>query len=807
MNNKLNCLTLIFSHFQITLLHATIDKTFVLFCFVYIMAKKPIKRRAVRKKNKQPAGPVIRPEIIGTLLLILAGLTLISLFTPNRSFVLAGWLSLLGLLIGWGQYIFWIPLTVLAVWFFRAFSSEDRDEKWEKPVGTFLLLGVLLIGFHLINPGVDIDNPGGGGLIGWVLGEMLRSTLGTAGTLVVLLGIIPIILILISGLSFRELIQMFRDLYYRFQDWRHFRQLPINQPVARSRPPEPKPSLIGRMLAGGKATLPAPNAAAPEENAPLVVIGTARELPAPKSSGAKPQPAPPSAPVMATGIKDQHWRLPPLDQIFEYGHEMEISEREIHKRVKIIEETLAGFNIKVQVREINPGPTVTRFSLAMLDQKDAKGNLKKVRVSRIVNLQNDLALALAASPIRIEAPIPGQPYVGIEVPNSNTNMVALRNLMESDRYTQNSGAMKLALGQNVAGQTYVADLGAMPHLLIAGATGSGKSVCINATIACLITTHTPASLRLLMIDPKMVELVNYNGIPHLLAPVVTELEKAIGVLSWATREMDRRYKLFAKEQVRNLNAFNDKMIEQERDGLPFIVIIIDELADLMMMAPDEVERTVARLAQMARATGIHLILATQRPSVDVVTGLIKANFPARIAFAVSSQIDSRVILDSPGAERLLGKGDMLYMAADSSKLQRLQGVFVSDTELNRLVHYWRSTVALSDRTPRDPIEPPTDLVQQPLWEEYQTIGNTGSRSSRKKDDALLEKAISEVRQQGKASVSMLQRRLRIGYARAARLIDEMEAQGIIGADEGGGRARPVLITEADDAADPTAEEE
>ncbi len=467
---------------------------------------------------------------------------------------------------------------------------------------------------------------------------------------------------------------------------------------------------------------------------------------------------------------------------------------------------MEGFNIKVQVREINPGPTVTRFSLALLDMRDLKGKTKKVRVSRVVNLQNDLALALAASPIRIEAPIPGQSYIGIEVPNSSKNVVALRNMMESDKFSQSNAALKLALGQNVAGQTYVADLSKMPHLLVAGATGSGKSVCVNAIVACLLCTHTPETLRMLMIDPKMVELVSYNGIPHLLAPVVTELEKAVGVLSWATREMDRRYKIFAKERVRNLDGYNEKMIETGQETMPYIIIIIDELADLMMMAPDEVERTIARLAQMARATGMHLILATQRPSVDVVTGQIKANFPARIAFAVTSQIDSRVILDSPGAERLLGKGDMLYMAADSAKLQRLQGVFVSDAELNRLVQFWRGPAPAEEtRPPRGPIEPPTNLVQQPLWEEYQAMGEDSAAA--KGDDELLDKAIAEVRSQGKASVSMLQRRLRIGYARAARLIDELEAQGIIGADEGGGKARPVLVTQEDDDADPLDEEE
>jgi S-DNA-T family DNA segregation ATPase FtsK/SpoIIIE len=501
----------------------------------------------------------------------------------------------------------------------------------------------------------------------------------------------------------------------------------------------------------------------------------------------------------------QRWRLPPIHEIFEEGHEHEISEAEIRQRVKVIEETLASFGVEAKVREINQGPAVTQFSLepGYMATRDAKGNPRKVRVSRIVNLSNDLALALSAAPIRMEAPIPGRPYVGLEVPNSNKNLVALRTLMDSEVFNASSGILKIALGQNVAGRPVVSDLTTMPHLLIAGSTGSGKSVCINALVACLLSNHTPESLRLLMIDPKMVELVNYNGMPHLLAPVVTELEKAAGVLSWATREMDRRYKLFAQEGARNILGFNDKMRQQGKETLPYIVIIIDELADLMMMAPDEIERTITRIAQMARAVGLHMILATQRPSVDVVTGLIKANFPARIAFAVSSQIDSRVILDSPGAERLLGKGDMLYMAPDSAKLQRLQGVFVSDKELNRLTRFWRSSLA----TPvaRGPVQIAKDLVQQPLWEELKALAQ--EKDTAEKDDELLERAIEIVRESGKASVSLLQRRLRVGYARAARLIDEMEDQGIIGADEGGGRARSILISQADDEADPTAEDD
>jgi S-DNA-T family DNA segregation ATPase FtsK/SpoIIIE len=761
------------------------------------MAKKAtIRRPATTAKKSQSKGSGIRPEVAGVGLLILAGLTLLSLFTPNRSPLVASWLDFLRFLIGWGQYVVWLPLLLLAIWFFRRYGAEDADEKWEKPVGTFLLLGLLLVSFHFIRPGNGLTEIGGGGAIGWVLGELLRAGLGTAGALVMMGGLLPLALILISGLSLRELSHMLRDWYYRFQDWRHFRQLNINPSAPRPRPPEPAPRLIDRMLAAGSSLVKS-NSETDKDAIPISVVGEIVSRSAADFDEAGLGPA--------EALMGQRWRLPPVDQIFEEGLELEISESEIRQRVKIIEDTLASFGVEVKVREINQGPSVTQFGLepGFMATKDAKGNPRRVRVSRIVNLANDLALALSAAPIRIEAPIPGRPYVGLEVPNSTTNLVTLRNLMESDRFARITGPLKLALGQDVSGRAVIADLTSMPHLLIAGATGSGKSVCINAIVACLITTHTPETLRLLMIDPKMVELVNYNDIPHLLAPVVTDLEKVVGVLSWATREMERRYKLFSQESTRNVVSYNEKIVKAGGDPLPYIIIIIDELADLMMMAPDEVERTVTRIAQMARATGIHLIIATQRPSVDVVTGLIKANFPARVAFAVTSQIDSRVILDSPGAERLLGKGDMLYMAADSAKLQRLQGVFVSDQELNRLVRFWRGSNYSAEREPRGPVEVNTDLVQQPLWEEYKALQKGAAEN---KDDELLEKAVEVVRGQGKASVSLLQRRLRIGYSRAARLIDQMEQQGIIGADEGG-RGRPVLVTQADDEADLLAEEE
>lgn len=768
------------------------------------MARRTISQRP-RRGKPQPEGPALRPEIVGTGLLILAGITLLSFFTPNRSLPIALWLEFLRTLIGWGQYVAWLVLGTLAIWFFRRYSLEDDDEKWEKPTGAFVLLGMLLVTFYLIQPGLSLTEPGAGGLIGWIVGELLRSALGTAGTVVFLLGLLPLVIILISGLSFRELFHMLRDLYYRFQDWRHFRQLTINQPTTpRLRLPAPaKPRLIERML-------PARSSASHKTEAgelPIQVVGEVVEHPASAGNGAKTLPSGLIDPTTTSQEGSQKWRLPPIDQIFEEGHEQEISEAEIRKRVKIIEDTLTSFGVEAKVREINQGPAVTQFSLepGFMATKDAKGNPRKVRVSRIVNLSNDLALALSAAPIRMEAPIPGRPYIGLEVPNATKNLVALRTLMETNRFQLTSGILKLALGQDVSGRAVSGDLTTMPHLLIAGSTGSGKSVCINAVVACLLSNHTPETLRLLMIDPKMVELVNYNGIPHLLAPVVTELEKAAGVLSWATREMDRRYKQFAQEGSRNITSYNEKMTQQGKETMPYIVIIIDELADLMMMAPDEIERTITRIAQMARAVGLHLILATQRPSVDVVTGLIKANFPARIAFAVSSQIDSRVILDTPGAERLLGKGDMLYMAPDSAKLQRLQGVFVSDIELNRLTRFWRGALATAP-TARGPVQVAKDLVQQPLWEELKAMAEGKADGHQGDGDELLEKAISVVREQGKASVSLLQRRLRIGYARAARLVDEMEDQGIIGPDEGGGRAREILVSQADDEADPTAGE-
>ena len=373
--------------------------------------------------------------------------------------------------------------------------------------------------------------------------------------------------------------------------------------------------------------------------------------------------------------------------------------------------------------------------------------------------------------------MPGRPIVGIEVPNSQLSMVSLRGVLESDNYRREKGFLRIPLGRDVSGGAVAVDLVAMPHLLIAGATGSGKSVCINAIITGLLCDHPPDELKFLMIDPKMVELTGFNAIPHLLSPVIVDVEQVVGALAWVTRMMDHRYQKFSDVGARNVIDYNKKVARRQgEEKLPYIVVIIDELADLMMMVSDEIERYITRIAQMARATGIHLVIATQRPSTDVVTGLIKANFPARIAFAVTSQIDSRVILDTPGAERLLGRGDMLLMLPDSPKLQRLQGCFVSDPEINKIAGFWKKTAG--------ELEPTVSRPWDALMAEAQ-------------QDDMLEDAIELVVETGRASTTFLQRRLGIGYPRASRLMDQLEEEGIVGPADGS-RPREVLVGQEND---------
>ena len=487
----------------------------------------------------------------------------------------------------------------------------------------------------------------------------------------------------------------------------------------------------------------------------------------------------------AVRVPPPNWTLPSIEHILDPSTPETVHAFQDQDRGRVIESTLASFSVPAHVIEIHHGPSITQFGVEP-DFVETRNGRMRVRVAKIVALQNDLALALAAPRIRIQAPVPGRNYVGIEVPNAEISKVTLREVLESDAFRINHTPLCFGLGKDVAGKVIPVDLAAMPHLLIAGTTGSGKSVCVNGILCSMLMNNSPEDLRLVLVDPKRVELIGYNGIPHLLAPVVVEPDRVVSALQWMLREMDNRYHKFAQAGVRNIIEFNTRKPEEH---LPYLVVVVDELADLMLQAPDETERTITRLAQLARATGIHLILATQRPSVNVVTGLIKANFPARIAFMVAAMVDSRVILDQPGAERLMGRGDMLYQAPDAAGPVRVQGAFVSDSETNRLVDYWKLEAATKGGRPPvpgggsvDALPSGVPLKQGELWDE----GGPGD------EDPLIKDAIDLVRREGRASITMLQRRMRVGYTRAARLIDTIEEKGIIGPPVANSQVREVL---------------
>ncbi len=702
-------------------------------------------------------------DALGTLLALIGVLTLLSLLTATPGSLTAGWVNLLRLTVGWGVFLLPLALTGIGLWLILRHAERIPPFSVERLTGFILLYICLLTVLHALaatpQRAGDLAAAGqGGGYLGSLFLRALWGGLGGAGAAIAILAWLLIALTMLLDISIYELFRRTAPLWDSLSRlWRKTRD---RLWARRAQPEEAAQSDL-------------PNGFTPLH----------RSAPTPQPSGAP-------IPLSSAAIPTVQWRLPPVSEILDAGLTPESNDEFVTQRARLIEETLASFGAPVRVVEINRGPTITQFGVEPLFIETRSGRTR-VRVSKIVSLADDLALALAASRIRIQAPVPGRGYVGIEVPNEEMSLVALRDIIESEVFQKGRTPLRFALGRDVAGHPRLADLTAMPHLLIAGTTGSGKSVCINAILTCLLLHNTPDQLRLVLVDPKRVELSNYNGIPHLLAPVVVELERVVGALQWVMREMDKRYHLFSQSGARNITDYNVRMRMQGEKELPYLVVVIDELADLMMIAPDETERTITRLAQLARATGIHLIIATQRPSVDVVTGLIKANFPARIAFAVASGVDSRVILDQPGAERLLGRGDMLFQAPDAPAPVRLQGVFVADHEIQRLATYWRSQVQqvspfaipATARPEGEHLPSGGSFKQTPLWEDMMP---------EKKEDPLLEEAIDLVRRQGRASVSMLQRRLRIGYTRAARLIDAMEERGIIGPPEGGLGIRPVL---------------
>jgi S-DNA-T family DNA segregation ATPase FtsK/SpoIIIE len=729
-------------------------------------------------------------DVAGLVLLLLALLTFLS-FLSTQGMLTGWWLGVLRTIFGWGVFAVPLGLAAIGLWLvLRRFEDKHPQVEPEVVIGIGLAFLTALASIHLL-AGLFYDeelqalaDQGlGGGYVGLVLDRLLLDALGSGGAVVVLLALWIIAFVLALGVSVVELAQ------FVGHTWAWVRGRGPLRPVADGQ------SELVIHTAGNNSTESQP--AAKEESSPSV-SAPVRPVPASQSTKAT-QPAElpatrPTGPIFPrTHIigGQKTWQLPVLEEVFESGGEQELSESEIRERAQIIESTLRSFGVPGRVTEVNRGPVITQFGVEPGFVEGRGGKKTKVKVSRIAALADDLALALAAPRIRIETPVPGKSIVGIEVPNAEVALVALRDVIETDRFQKlrKKTPLPLALGQDVSGRAVVADLTVMPHLLIAGATGSGKSVCVNAILACLLSFNTPDQLKVILVDPKRVELVPYNGIPHLLVPVVVDLERVVSTLQWVTGEMDKRYRQFAKMGARNIADYNQRVAgkgkeDKDQQPMPYIMVVIDELADLMMLSPDETERTVCRLAQMARATGIHLIIATQRPSVDVVTGLIKANFPARISFAVASSVDSRVVLDTTGAERLLGRGDMLYMSPQSGAPMRLQGVFVSDEELHRLVRHWKGVRGAAEgaETTAEP------MVQQSLWEEMREAAD-----QEQTEDVLMDNAIEVVREAGRASISLLQRRLRIGYTRAARLIDLMEEKGIVGPAVGGSFAREVLV--------------
>ena len=472
---------------------------------------------------------------------------------------------------------------------------------------------------------------------------------------------------------------------------------------------------------------------------------------------------------VASNMSYENYKMPSFNLLNKIDKKSDDGGRKkVLKNASLLEKTLSDFGVEAKVNQVTVGPTITRYEI-----QPSPG----VKVSKIVNLTDDIALSLAAKSIRMEAPIPGKSAIGIEVPNENAQMVGIREVLESEEFRNFESPLAMALGKDIAGKTVIADIGKMPHMLIAGSTGSGKSVCVNTLISSILYKAKPDEVKFLLIDPKVVELANYNGIPHLLIPVVTDPKKAANALNWAVTEMNRRYKLFAGAQVKDITSYNQKAEEK----LPKIVIIIDELADLMMVSSNDVEDYICRLAQMARAAGMHLIVATQRPSVDVITGVIKANIPSRIAFAVSSQTDSRTILDMGGAEKLLGKGDMLFYPLGAAKPVRLQGAFISEGESERVIDFVKSQVSGNE------VKYEEDIME--------TISKANIAKSSDEDE-LLSEAIEFIVESGQGSSSMLQRKFKIGFNRAARLIDSMEERGIVGPSEGS-KPRKVLISKQD----------
>ncbi|HMM68934.1 DNA translocase FtsK 4TM domain-containing protein [Gudongella oleilytica] len=721
-------------------------------------------------KTKKATVDKLGLDIIGILVIGVGVVMLFSLFSLKMGIIGEIINGTTFSLMGFGGYFF--PLFIIGSGIILLMERFDRIQ-----LRILVALIIIFLSFLIVLDGINMDSSSlidriksglelsranrGGGVLGSFFGFFFYKLFGSVGTYVVLAFSITASLLIITNLTVKEVLGKARSIKVikpveQVKETAAKKQAPVNP----DRFLEEKTEVI--RISDYTKNQQHPDGIEKEKKESLPKI--------PKDQLVK------EAQTIDSEIKEKqekvvkiYYKTPPISLLQSPAPKAEGNNRkDILNNARIIEETMRNFGIEATVSHINVGPTITCYELS-----PAPG----IKLSRIVSLSDNISLSLASSDIRIEAPIPGKAAVGIEVPNKTKDMVLFKELIQSKEFADSKSDIPLVLGKDITGNVVISTIDKMPHLLIAGATGSGKSVCINTIIMGLLYKSSPEDLKMLLIDPKVVELSVYNGIPHLLIPVVTDAKKSAFALNWAVGEMERRYKLFAKSNVRDIQSYNEKH-STDGDKLPKILIIIDELADLMMVAAQEIEDYIARLAQMARAAGMYLIVATQRPSVDVITGTIKANIPSRISFAVSSQVDSRTILDMAGAEKLLGQGDMLFYPSSYSKPVRLQGAFISNNEVEKVVEY------LQEQNMPNYDENILDVVQ-----------NTKQVSYDEGDD-LLPEAIKLVVAEGVASISLLQRKLKIGYARAARLIDDMEERGVVGGYEGS-KPRKVLITETE----------
>jgi DNA segregation ATPase FtsK/SpoIIIE, S-DNA-T family len=780
------------------------------------VAKKKVRRRTTKKRVLKET---VLHEVIGIAALGMAVLGVVLLYTDHSGVIGEKIKQILTVIAGSGRVFL---LFMLGAWGIAYMNRRHSENKW-RTIGVITLWLVLEGIFHFQLPGIEAfsqsdliqegKNGHGGGLIGAFIALLLKSSVGVTGGYVVLifLALIGALLVtnrsLIGGIQEATRVGKETGLWVKNQvgefvfviqdsneentdsilqesiEKKHLRKN-IKKKDSKSDTDFPKilpPEVAERSVI--IKTLEDPSDSGNVEMDGMVqdreevqpaIQSEDKIKNLPKEEGSSAQGVLPPGKVTGTPVsrlaqKDGNYQLPNLTLLHK---SLKVKNPRINKdladNVKILEDTLDSFGVKVKVTHVTQGPAITRY-----EAQPAPG----VKVSKITNLADDIALSLASTDVRIEAPVPGKSVVGIEVPNKEIATVHFREVMETPEFQNSASKLTVVLGKDITGTPIVADLTKMPHLLIAGATGSGKSVCVNTLINSILFKARPDEVKFLLVDPKMVELTNYNGIPHLISPVVTDPKKAAGALKWIVTEMETRYELFAASGVRDIVRYNFLRTQEKKEDappLPYVVVIIDELADLMMVAPGDVEDSICRLAQMARAAGIHLLIATQRPSVDVITGLIKANIPSRIAFAVSSQIDSRTILDMNGAEKLLGRGDMLFYPMGASKPIRVQGCFLGDKEVENVVRFLQNQA-------------------KPEYQEIPNIELGTSKATEDSGDELFHQAALLFIESGNASVSLLQRRLRIGYTRAARLMDLLEEKGVVGGYEGS-KPREVLLT-------------